>query len=201
MSAREPRPGVTRLSRLVRRWRFDRNPLRRATDRVETAVLALLVAAFLIGTPFAALATGAWMHGIARQAQLAQEASRTQVTAVVLAVAGPPAGGQNLAWQAQARWRAPDGREVTNEVPVSSNTVVGGKLQVWTDRTGDFTTAPLTDSQVAGQTAIGEGLGVIASAVVLTLAGGLALWALNKRRMADWDADWHATGPRWTTRA
>lgn len=200
MSARKPRPGVTRLGRFVRRWRFDRNPLRRATDRVETAVLVLLVTAFLIGTPFAALAAGSWMHSMARQAQLAQEASRHQVTASVLAVTAPPAG-QNLAWQAQARWRAPDGHEVTNEVPVPPDTVVGRKLQVWTDRTGDFTTAPLTNSQVAGQTAIGEGLGVITSAVVLTLAGGLALWALNKRRMAAWDADWHATGPRWTTRA
>ena len=79
-------------------------------------------------------------------------------------------------------------------------TAVGGKLQVWTDRTGDLTTAPLLDSQVAEQTASGEALGAIAAAVVLTLAGALALWTLNKRRMAAWDADWHATGPRWTTR-
>jgi hypothetical protein len=164
-------------------------------------VLVLLVTAFLIGTPFAALATGAWVHGMARQAQLAQEASRTQVTAVVLSDTVPPAGGQDLAWQAQAQWRAPDGHEVTREVPVASDTVVGEKLHLWTDRTGDVATAPLTDSQVAGQTAIGEGLGVIASVVALILAGGLARWALNKRRMAAWEADWHATGPRWTTRA
>ncbi len=200
MRARKPRPGVTRLGRFVRRWRFDRNPLRRATDRVETAVLVLLVTAFLIGTPFAALATGAWVHGMARQAQLAQQASQHQVTAVVLAVAAPPAG-QNLPWQARARWTAPDGHQVTHEVPVPSGTAVGGKLPVWTGRTGDLATAPLTDSQVAGQAAMGEGLGVIASAVAVTLAGGLARRALNKRRMAAWDADWHATGPRWTTRA
>jgi hypothetical protein len=35
---------------------------------------------------------------------------------------------------------------------------------------------------------------------VLTVAGALALRALNKRRMAAWDADWQATGPHWTTR-
>jgi hypothetical protein len=202
MSARKPKPRVTRLGRFVRRWRFDRNPLRRATDRVETAVLAVLVAAFLIGAPAAALATGAWMHGMAQRAQFAQEASRSQVTAVVLAVTSPSAGdGDELAWQALARWRAPDGQVVTHQVPVPSGTVVGGKLQVWTDRTGDSTTAPLLDSQVSGQTVSGEALGVIASAAVLTLAGTLALWTLNKRRMAAWDADWQATGPRWTTHA
>jgi hypothetical protein len=201
MGATKPKPGVSRLGRFARRWRFDRNPLRRATDRVETAVLALLVAAFLIGTPFAALASGAWVHGMARQAQLIQEASRRQVTAVVLTVAAPPADGEPLAWQAQARWRAPDGREVTHEVPVLIGTKVGGKLQVWTDRTGDFTAAPLLDSQVADQTISAEVLAVLAAASVLTLAGALTLWALNKRRMAAWEADWHATGPHWTTRA
>ena len=201
MSARKPQPGISRLGRFVRRWRFDRNPLRRAADRAETAVLALLVAAFLIGGPFAALAAGAWMHGTARQAQLAQKASQRQVTAVVLAVAAPVADGGQLAWEAQARWRAPGGREVTHEVPVRPDTPVGATLQVWTDRSGDLTTGPLLDSQVASETAAGEELGVLASASVLTVAGALALWALNKRRMAAWDADWQATGPRWTTRA
>jgi hypothetical protein len=198
MSAREPTSA--RLSRFVRRWRFDRNPLRRAMDRAETAVLAALVIAFLVGAPFAALAAGAWAHGIAQRAQFAQQAARSQVTAVVLAITPPPAGGDELAWQAQVRWRAPDGREVTDEIPVPFGTTVGGTLQVWTDRTGDFTTAPLADSQVAGQTTLGEALGVTAAAGVLTVAVALARRSFNKRRMAAWDADWHATSPHWTTR-
>ena len=195
------KPGITRLGRFVRDRRFDRNPLRRATDRVETAVLAMLVAAFLIGAPFAAVAAGTWVHGMARQAQLTQEAARSQVTAVALAVATSPTGDGALALEAQARWRAPDGREVTHEVPVPSGTVAGAKVQVWTDRTGDFTGAPLSDSQVAQQTMLAEAMSVVVAACALTLAGILALWTINRRRMADWDADWHATGPRWTTRA
>lgn len=200
MAGRKAR--VTRLGRFMRGRRLDRNPLRRATDRVETAVLALLVAAFMIGAPFAALAAGIWVHGLAKQAQLAQEAARHQVTAVVLTVA-PSAAGTDGApvLQAQARWQAPDGREVTHEVPVPGGTVAGAKLQVWTDRTGDFTGAPLSDSQVAEQTTIARVTGVVAAAGVLTLTGALTIWTINRRRMADWDADWQATGPRWTTRA
>jgi hypothetical protein len=201
MSAGKLKPGVARLRRFVRRWRFDRNPLRRATDRVETVLVAALVLAFLIGAPFAALATGAWMHGMAQRAQFAQEASRHQVTAVLVAVTGPPASDELLPWQAQARWRAPDGREVTQEITVPSGVTAGGTLQMWTDLAGDVTTAPLLDSQVADQTMSGEALGVIAPAGVLTLTGALALWILNRRRMAAWDADWQATGPHWTTRA
>jgi hypothetical protein len=200
MNARRLKPGPSRLGRFARGLRFDRNPLRRATDRAETVLLAVIVAAFLIGAPLAALATGAWLHGIAQREQLAQEASRHQVRAVVLAVTVPPAGNELFPWQAQARWRAPDGREVTQEVPVPSDTAVGGTLQVWTDRTGNSTTAPLLDSQVADQTLSGEVLGILAPAVVLTLAGTLALRVLNRRRMAAWDADWQTTGPRWTAR-
>ena len=194
-------PRVTRLGRFVRGRRLDRNPLRRATDRVETAVLAVLVSAFLIGAPFVAVAAGAWVHGTARETQLAQEASRSQVTAVVLAVGTSRAGEGAIVLQAQARWRAPDGREVIHEVPAPSGTLAGEKLQVWTDRTGDFVGAPLSDSQVALQTTIAEVTGVVVAAGALTLVGALALWTINKRRMADWDADWHVTGPRWSTRA
>jgi hypothetical protein len=202
MSAREPKAGASRLGRFVRLWRFDHNPLRRATDRLETAVLALLVAGFLVGAPVATLATGAWIHDMAQRTQSAQEASSREVTAVVLAVTDPTAGRENLvAGQAQARWTAPDGREVTHEVPVPSGTVVGGTLHVWTDRTGDLTAAPLLDSQVADQSTTAEVAGALVSAGVLALAGTLAHWTLNRRRMAAWDTDWHATGPRWTTRA
>ena len=62
--------------------------------------------------------------------------------------------------------------------------MAGEKLQLWTDLTGDFATAPLIESPVAGQTALGEVPEVITSAGVLTLAGTLAHRKFNKRRMA-----------------
>ena len=201
MSAWKLTPGVTWLGRFVRRWRFDRNPLRRATDRAETALLTLLVAAFAIGTPFAVLATGAWAQGAARNAQLAQEASRHQVTAVVLSVTPPPAGQEKLAWQARARWSAPDGKAVTAEVPLPSSVTAGQQIQVWTDLSGALSSAPLLDAQVAGQADFARAFAVLGSAGVFIVAADVILWAFDKRRMTAWDADWQATGPRWTTRA
>src|SRR5215470_3970240 len=63
-----PRPGGTAmrrwkargawLPRLWRRWRPDANPLRRTTDRMEAALLAVLIAAFLLGAPLAGIAAG-----------------------------------------------------------------------------------------------------------------------------------------------
>lgn len=186
---------------LVRGRRFDRNPLRRASDRAETLVLILLAVAFVVGAPLAALATGGLARAAALKAQHAQQAVVRQVTAVVLAVTAPPPVGERLAWQAEARWRAPDGRVVTHEVRLPYRPAVGGSLRVWTDRAGDLATAPLLDSQVAGQATTGEALGVAGTAVVLALAGGLSRWTLNRRRLAAWEADWQETGPRWTTRA
>ena len=50
--ARRPkRPRMHWLARLMRGWRLDRNPLRRRSDRAETAVLGVLLAAFLAGRP------------------------------------------------------------------------------------------------------------------------------------------------------
>ena len=64
MGSKERKPRATLTGRFVRGRRFDRNPLRRAADRAETIVLALLLVAFLVGAPLAALASGAWAHAI-----------------------------------------------------------------------------------------------------------------------------------------
>ena len=73
--------------------RFDRNPLRRATDRAESVVLILLAVLFLVGAPLSALAAGAGLHAVAQRTEVAQHASRYQVTARIVAVTGAPTSG------------------------------------------------------------------------------------------------------------
>lgn len=195
---------VSRLSRFVRGRRPDHNPLRRVSDRVETAVLAVLVAAFAAAAPFAAQASAAWALTRAQHAQLTQEASRQRVPAVLLQTATTVSGGGGYAAlqsQAQARWTAPDGKVVTGEIPVQPDTKAGASVQVWTTRDGQLTEPPMQDSQVTGTAGFAGALGVIALGVLLAVIGMLARRALDKRRMAAWDAEWRATGPRWTTRA
>ena len=190
---------VTRLGRFVRGRRPDRNPLRRGSDRLETAVLAVLVIAFLVAAPFTALASGSWALARAHQAQLAERASSYQVSAVVLKLEPQESAYGNP--QAQARWTAHDGRVVTGEISVPLYASVGATEQLWTTADGQPTSPPLEDSQVTGQADVAEALGVGALAVLLTVIGLVTRWTLDRRRMADWDAQWRATGPRWTTRA
>jgi hypothetical protein len=96
---------------------------------------------------------------------------------------------------------APDGAVVTRLVPVPVGTVVGARLPLWTTRDGQPASPPMDNQAVASLTVLGLVAGVAALAVVLALAAALARWSLNRRRLAGWDADWEATGPRWTTRA
>ncbi len=201
MRATQQKPRSTPAGRFVRGRRLDDNPLRRATDRTETLVLIVLAAVFLVCAPVAAQWSGAWTHALAQRAELAQQATRGQVTAVIVATPAPQMVGEAFVSMAKARWTAPDGAVVTGLVPVRVGTRVGARLSVWTTREGQPAEQPLNDSQVASATVFGAVTGAAALAAVLALAGILVRWRLTRRRLADWDADWQATEPRWTTRA
>jgi hypothetical protein len=188
------------LGRFVRGRRPDRNPLRRGSDRVETAVLALLVIVFLVAAPFAALASGSWALGRAHQAQLTERASSYHVPALVLKL-DAPSGGAYGDPGAQARWTAHDGKVITSEIPVPLGAAAGTTQWLWTTADGRLTNPPLEDSQVTGQAYFAEGFAVVTLAVLLTITGLMTRWTLDKRRIAAWDAEWRATGPRWTTHA
>jgi hypothetical protein len=199
MGTKERSIRVTRLGRFVRGRRPDGNPLRRASDRAETAVVAVLVIAFLAAAPFVALASRSWTLARAHQAQLAEQASSYQVPARVLQLEST--GGAFGGPQAQTRWTAHDGKVVTSEITVPLGTKAGATQWVWTTRDGQVTDPPLQDSQVTSQADFAEGFTVFTLAVLLTIAGLVTRWRLDKRRMAAWDAEWRATGPHWTTRA
>jgi hypothetical protein len=200
MRSGKRKPRFSRLGRFVRGWRPDRNLLRRSSDRMETTVLAVLVIAFAAAAPFTAQATGAWVHAIAHRVQVTQVASRHQVTAMLLNAA--PAGSKNAGFlpQVQARWTAPDGKTMTGQVSVQPGTPAHTRLTVWTTHDGQLTDPPLQDSQVAEQADLAEITAVAALAILLTITGLLTRRALDKHRMADWEADWRTTEPRWTTR-
>lgn len=187
---------VTRLGMFVRRWRPDRNPLRRHSDRTESGVLAMLFVVFLTAAPFVGQACGASVQSLAEQVQQAQRTWR-QVPAVLLtpATGGPVSTGFGVYFpEAPARWTAPDGRVVTGDVPVRPDAGAGTTMRVWVTREGQPTAPPLQDSEVSTEALFAAVIGVVTLAVALTLVGALVHRALDKRRMALWDAAWLAAG-------
>jgi len=191
------RPGSARLGRWLRGWRPDRNPLRRASDRAETVILGVLLAAFLAGAPCLAYAAVSWTYATSAREAQAQQATSHQVPATLLQ-AGQSAGGYGA--EANARWRAPGGHVVTGQVFVPNTAAAGSTVMVWINQAGQLTDSPLNASQVASRAELSGALAVAGLVVALIVIGALVHWELNRRRLAAWDADWLATGPRWSQR-
>jgi hypothetical protein len=201
MSAMRFRAGC--LARLLRGRRLDRNPLRRGSDRAETVVLGALLAAFLAVAPFAAHAAGSLAYATYGREAQAQRAVLSQVPATLLQASAkvsayPGAGVITLA--VGARWRAPDGRLRTGMLFAPAGATAGSIIPVWVNHAGQLADPPLGRAQLATRAQLARELAAGSLAVVLFVVGWLARRSLDRRRMAAWDADWLATGPRWTPR-
>lgn len=190
-------PRSTRLGRVLRGLRPDRNPLRRGSDRAETAMLGALLAAFLACAPFAAHAAGSWTYATSVREMQAQQTATHEVRATLLQAATPWGVSEGGA-EAQARWKAPDGQVRTGQVFVLSGAAVGSTVMVWVNQAGQPTDSPLELSQVVGRTNMARVLAVVALAVTLIAIGLAGHWAMYRRRLARWDAEWMATGARWS---
>jgi hypothetical protein len=199
--ARGELPRVTRRGRLWRGLWPGRNPLRRTCDRVEAALVAGLLAAFLIAAPLLGLFAEQWAYGTSVRARHAELAARHLVTATLL----PGAPAQTIACCALvqplvlARWTAPDGTARTGRVPAPTGARAGSTVRVWVGRSGGLTRPPLTDSQAVTRAILAAVTAPTALAIALLGTGVLAHWVLHRRRLAAWEAEWRATGPRWTS--
>ncbi len=199
------RRGVTRrarLARLIRRWRPDGNPLRRTADRVEAAILTALLAVFLFGAPVAAVAAGQWAAATGLRAEHAQGAWH-QARAVLLQDA--PAAVHvlfqaSLEPRVRAEWTAPAGVRHTGRVYAPAGARAGSTVEIWTDSSGRLTGIPVQGGEIVVRVAMAAAAATVIVAAVLAVLWLLAHWAIDRRRLAAWDARWSATGPQWTGR-
>jgi hypothetical protein len=175
--------------------------VRRTAGRVEFAVVALLLVAFLVGVPLTALAAAHWAAASVLRTERIQ-AGWHQVQAILLHDAPTPADGQSfpMPWpQVPARWASPAGPR-TGKVGAPPGARAGSAVMVWTDRSGRLTAAPVPAADLASRVPLAALAAPVALSVVL-----LVLWAnagifLDWRRMAAWDADWAVTEPQWGRR-
>ena len=196
-----PPPGVSWARRLLWRVWPDRNPLRRAADRAERALLVVLFALFAAGIPAAALAVGHWAGlGAARAARVAA-ATQRPVSAHLLQSAPPSVGPANPASylvSEPAWWADSAGARHMATVLVAAGTRAGTVLHEWTDGSGGLTGTRFDPGQLSSGAvlaAIGTILLLIAVLVVITL---MIRRHLDRRRLADWEDGWTSVGPEWT---
>jgi hypothetical protein len=195
--ARPPRS--SRLRRFVRGWRPDRNPLRRRSDRVETAIIGLLFAIFLAGAPLAWHFAGSWAYPAYLREAKAEQALVHQVPATLLKTApGWSASGPGA--DVNVEWRAPGGQLRSAPVFIPDGAAAGTTVMVWIDQSGQLADPPLQQAQVASRAQLARVLAVIAVAVTVLVAGGLTHQLMVRRRLAGWEADWLTKGPDWSPR-
>ena len=199
--ARGELPRMTRRGRLWRGLWPSRNPLRRTCDRIEAALVAGLLAAFLIAAPLLGLFAEQWAYDTSMHDQHAELAARHLVTATLLvgASARTVICCPGVLPLVRARWTAPDGTGLRGWVPAHAGARAGSTVRVWVGRSGGLTGPPLTNSEMVKRAILAAVTGPMAVATVLLGAGALVHWVLDRRRLAAWDAAWRATGPRWTS--
>lgn len=185
-----------------RRAGLDRNPARRGTDRIEAWARIGLVVFFLIAAPVATIGVGRWSDAVITSHARARAAAEYQVPATLRtrAPGDYPAPGSDIAGWTPARWTAPDGTPRSGEIVAPAGILAGQTVRIWTDVRGNLVTPPLGQAQITSRAISFAAMAPPLLALVLLGIGGLLHRALDRRRMAAWEAGWAAVEPQWTRR-
>jgi hypothetical protein len=197
--ARRP---TTRLASCARRLGFDRNPLRRRTDRIEAVIRLATVILLLVAVPIAAIAVGREADHLALRQARAQRAAEHEVTAVLLqraqatGVPGPDTSVQMT--YTLARWQPPGQPPRSGQVLAPAGAPAGSTVTVWIDASGAVAGPPPDHQEIAGDVCMAAIVTTMVAVLLLLESYALARRVLDRRRLSAWDADWRVTGPRWS---
>ncbi|NJP94614.1 hypothetical protein HCN51_35125 [Nonomuraea sp. FMUSA5-5] len=187
----------------LRLYRPDGNPLRRRSDRRESAVVLAAVILVLVSVWPAVLA-GWRAYERALHDERAGGAARHQVTATLLRDAPRtrvsftevPAEQPTAA----VRWTTPAGAERVAEVPVPALARAGSTVKVWLDASG-APAPPPTDIAVLRMRGIATGtLVLLGGALVAVGAVAGWRWRADRRRYREWGLAWERADEQWRHR-
>jgi hypothetical protein len=201
MRSRANRKADRSLARLARWLGFDRNPLRRGTDRGEGALRLVMIILAVAVIP-AAVVAGRWADHYGLHRAQAQRAADHLVTAVLLEDA--PATGTpdpytsvQTAW-VPARWQPPGQPPRTGEVLALAGARQGSTVRTWIDPSGAVTDPPMDHRDSVGDVWLAVMMTCLVSWMLLLAAWSLARRMLDRRRLHAWEAEWRASGPLWS---
>ncbi|MFJ1973854.1 hypothetical protein ACIO93_34935 [Streptomyces sp. NPDC087903] len=174
------------------------NSLRRMSDRLECWLRRALMVVLVFGLPVVSVGAGLTAYRASLDTVRAQTADRHQVTARLTSSISSANGWAERT--AQVRWTDTNGIMRTGAARVKPGTPKGATVRVWVARGGTVTGPPTT---TLNATTSGWMVGGMAAFGVA--AGCCAAWAglrlvLDRRRYAQWDADWNQVEPQWSAR-
>jgi hypothetical protein len=166
---------------------FNRNPLIRTTDRIETAVVTLAVLLVVIAAACAG-ALGTVIHDTEAQNYRQQAQTRHAVVATAVADSKPAASSETTASTVYARWQL-KGADHADVLGWDYAVKAGEPLQIWVDADGNRVDRPtpvaraVTDALTAA--VVGWVIVVLAAAQVVCAVRAHA----NRMRDTQWDRD------------
>lgn len=191
-----------RLARRARRLGFDRNPLRRRSDRIEAAIRLATVVLFLLAVPIAVIAVGRQADHVALRQAHAQQAAERQVTAVLLRRAqatGVPDPYTSIQMTyVLARWQPSGQPPRSGQILAPAGAPAGSSAKIWINASGAATYPPPDHRDITGDVTIAAVVTGLVALVLLLGSNAIARRALDRRRLNAWDAEWRATGPLWS---
>jgi hypothetical protein len=204
MRSREDRKPGRRLARLARWLGFDRNPLRRGTDRIEAALRLVLMIMVMAAVPAAAAVVGQRADHSALNQAHAQQAADHLVNAVLLEQA-PATGTPDPYTSVQttwvlARWQPPGSPSRTGEVLATAGARKGSTVRIWIDASGAVTDPPPGHRDIIGDVSVAVMATCLVSWLLLLASGTLVRRVLDRQRLSAWEAEWRAGGPLWSGR-
>lgn len=194
---------VSRPARFIlfRRLWPDRNPLRRASDRAEAALVAGLAAVLLAGLPLAATFAAQWSYHTGLRMEHSEVGWREMPATLLANASTSPAEPGSLSLRkVMAVWTAPDGVQRAGAIPAPATAKPGSTVTIWVNAVGRLAATPLKHGQVEAQAVLTALLATVGFAVLMIGSWALARFVLNRRRLAGWDAAWRAIAPGWTAR-
>ncbi len=191
---------TTRWTRLARRLGLDGNPLRRRSDVIAAWLLPVIILIFVALCPAVYALIGMRVRADNAAAQRAEVTWHHVKGTLLQAAAGPQQQGSGAnSWTvlAPVRWVL-DGKPHEANIFVPSDSPAGSHVPVLLNRAGKLEMPPLSAAQVDSRVLVDTLVALAALAVLLACVRWGIRRALDRRRLAGWEAEWLAVGPRWS---
>ncbi len=154
-------------------------------------MLAVLIAAVLVGVPLLALITWRLTFINTFTTTDAVHDGWHRVSAVLLA--SEPDWNGVYTPSVPARWAGADGIQHRGQVLAAPGAQAGTRTTVWTDRSGRLAGPPMSPGQAAVQADLATALAVPLWVLALLGAGMLGHRAFERRRLAAWEVNWRTS--------
>jgi hypothetical protein len=200
MNARGPQNAGGPRSPHRKRLPKRANPLCRTSDRIEAWVSGVLFAVLALGLPAASLSVGRAAYSSELRTVNAQAAERHQVDARLSADATGSGQGRGGFQNAPVHWTEKDGTQHSGTAHVTPGTANGATVRIWVNRDGAVTDAPMPPGSAIATGWLAGGLtaGAVTAGVFGARRG--VRYTLDRRRYAQWEAEWQMLEPQWSKR-